>query len=206
MCPPFGRPLRCTAVAALLQYAPEGDGLMIELIVESVRGSLTTRDRLLMLRERERERYLPMRIGESEAQCIAVALQKTPIARPLAPDLLKAVIQQLGARMTQVIVTDLIDETFHARLIMDMQGRHIEVDARPSDAIALALRVQVPIYAEEGVMARAGIIPEPRHVERGGRGHSAEDAAEPVDPAKLGAFADFIGSLDDLDDLGKPQQ
>lgn len=177
---------------------------MIELIVESVRGSLTTRDRLLMLRERERERYLPMRIGESEAQCIAVALQKTPIARPLAPDLLKAVIQQLGARMTQVIVTDLIDETFHARLIMDMQGRHIEVDARPSDAIALALRVQVPIYAEEGVMARAGIIPEPR--ERSGRRRTPEDSAEPVDPSKLGAFADFIGSLDDLDDLGKPQQ
>ncbi|MGI8915962.1 MAG: bifunctional nuclease family protein [Chloroflexota bacterium] len=179
---------------------------MIELIVESVRGSLSTRDRLLMLRERERERYLPIKIGENEALCIAVALQKSPVARPLAPDLLKAVIQQLGARMTQVIVTDLVDETFHARLILDMQGRHIEVDARPSDAIALALRVQVPIYAEEGVMARAGYTPEPRRFEKSGRGRTVEQAGEPVDPAKLGAFADFIGSLDDLDELGKPHE
>jgi uncharacterized protein len=192
----------------LRRYAPEGDGFMIELIVESVRGSLSTKDRLLMLRERERERYLPIKIGETEALCIAVALQKAPIARPLAPDLLKAVIQQLGARMTQVIVTDLIDETFHARLIMDMQGRHIEVDARPSDAIALALRVQVPIYAEEGVMARAGYTPEPERKDetRGGRGRRSEQTAEPIDPSKLGAFADFIGSLDDLDELGKPQK
>ena len=120
---------------------------MIELIVESVRGSLTTRDRLLMLRERERERYLPMRIGESEAQCIAVALQKTPIARPLAPDLLKAVIQQLGARITQVIVTDLIDETYHARLIMDMQGGQIEVDAIQCDGFVVSLGVDVTFYA-----------------------------------------------------------
>jgi len=162
---------------------------MIELIVESVRGSLSTRDRLLMLRERERERYLPIKIGENEALCIAVALQKSPVARPLAPDLLKAV-----------------DETVHARLILDMQGRHIEVDARPSDAIALALRVQVPIYAEEGVMARAGYTPEPRRIEKSGRGRTVEQAGEPVDPAKLGAFADFIGSLDDLDELGKPHE
>lgn len=180
---------------------------MIELIVDSVRGSLATKDRLLMLRERERERYLPIRIGETEALCIAVALQKAPIARPLAPDLLKSVIQQLGARITQVIVTDLIDEIFHARLILDMDGRHIEIDARPSDAIALALRVQVPIYAEESVMRQGGITPEPERKEagRGGRGRRGDQAPEPIDPAKLGAFADFIGSLDDLDELGKPQ-
>lgn len=179
---------------------------MIELIVESVRGSMSSKDRLLMLRERDRERYLPIRIGDAEALFIAVALQKVPTARPLTPDLLKAVVQQLGARITQVVVTDLIDETFHARLILDMHGRHIEVDARPSDAIALALRVQVPIYAEEAVMVRAGYTPEPDRQEdrRGGRGQSAE-RAEPVDPAKLGAFADFISSLDDLDDLGKPE-
>lgn len=176
---------------------------MIELIVESVRGSMASKDRLLMLRERDRERYLPIRIGDAEALFIAVALQKVPTARPLTPDLLKTVVQQLGARITQVVVTDLIDETFHARLIMDMHGRHIEVDARPSDAIALALRVQVPIYAEEAVMVRAGYTPEPERQE--GRGKSAE-RAEPVDPAKLGAFADFISSLDDLDDLGKPER
>lgn len=180
---------------------------MIELIVESVRGSLTTKDRLLMLRERNRERYLPIKIGDAEALFIAVALQKVPTARPLTPDLLKSVVQHLGARITQVIVTDLVDETFHARLIMDMQGRHIEVDARPSDAIALALRAQAPIYVEEAVMARAGYTPESERTEprRGGRGN-LEQTREPVDPAKLGAFADFISSLDDLDDLGEPKR
>jgi bifunctional DNase/RNase len=150
---------------------------------------------------------LPIKIGDAEALFIAVALQKVPTARPLTPDLLKTVVQQLGARITQVVVTDLIDETFHARLIMDMQGRHIEVDARPSDAIAIALRAQAPIYAEEAVMTRAGYTPEPEREERqGGRGRSPEQTGEPVDPSKLGAFADFISSLDDLDDLGKPQE
>jgi bifunctional DNase/RNase len=182
---------------------------MIEMIVESVRASFTTQDRLVMLRERRSDRYLPIRIGQFEAFFIAVALQKVATPRPLTPDLLKSVVQQLGARITQVIVTDLIDETFYARVIMDMQGRHIEVDARPSDAIALAVRTQVPIYVEESVLARAGYTPEPeKREERGQRVSNIENVeqdAEPVDPAKLGAFKDFISSLDDLDNLGKPE-
>jgi len=180
---------------------------VIEMIVESVRASFTTQDRLVMLRERHSDRYLPIRIGQFEAFFIAVALQKVATPRPLTPDLLKAVVQQLGARITQVIVTDLVDETFYARVIMDMQGRHIEVDARPSDAIALAVRTQVPIYVEEAVMARAAYTPEPeKRDERGQRIGSVEQDAEPVDPAKLGAFKDFISSLDDLDNLGKPER
>jgi bifunctional DNase/RNase len=178
---------------------------MIELLVESVRASFTTRDRLVMLRERNSDRYLPIKIGEAEAFFIAVALQKVPTPRPLTPDLVKSVAQQLGARITQVVVTDLRDEVFYARVILDMNGRHVEVDARPSDAIALALRAQVPILAEEAVMARAGYTPEPERQEeaRLSRGRNPEQEGEPVDPEKLGAFADFISSLDDLDDLGK---
>lgn len=180
---------------------------MIEMIVESVRASFTTQDRLVMLRERHSDRYLPIRIGQFEAFFIAVALQKVATPRPLTPDLLKSVVQQLGARITQIVVTDLIDETFYARVIMDLQGRHIEVDARPSDAIALAVRSQVPIYVEDSVMARAGYTPEPeKREERGQRVSNSEQDAEPVDPAKLGAFKDFISSLDDLDNLGKPER
>lgn len=181
---------------------------MIEMIVESVRASFTSQDRLVMLREKPEGRYLPIRIGQFEAFFIAVALQKVATPRPLTPDLLRSVIQHVGARLVQIVVTDLVDDTFYARVILDMEGRHIEVDARPSDAIGLAVRAGVPIYVEEAVMLRAGYTPEPEKQEepRRGRGRAAEHDAEPVDPAKLGAFKDFISSLDDLDDLGKSER
>lgn len=180
---------------------------MIEMIVESVRASFTSQDRLVMLREKGSERYLPIRIGQFEAFFIAVALQKVATPRPLTPDLLRSVIQHVGARLVQVVVTDLVDDTFYARVILDMAGRHIEVDARPSDAIGLAVRAAVPIYVEEAVMTRAGYTPEPeRQEEPRGRGRGGAGDAEPVDPAKLGAFKDFISSLDDLDELGKSER
>ena len=180
---------------------------MIEMIVESVRASITSQDRLVMLKERHSERYLPIRIGQYEAFNIAVGLQKVSPPRPLGPDLLNAVVHQLGARLTQIVVTDLIDETFYARVIMDISGRHVEVDARPSDAIALAVRAQVPIYVEEAVMARASYTPElERREENGAKGRSREREAEPIDPSKLGPFAEFISSLDDLDNLGKSER
>ncbi len=183
---------------------------MIEMMVESVRASFVTPERLVMLRDRTTDRYLPISIGQQEAFYIAIALQKVAPPRPFSPDLLKSVVQELGARVTQVVVTDLVGETFYARIIMDMSGRHVEVDARPSDAIALALRVHVPIYVEEALLARAGYTPEPERTEPAkgsrGRGGAEREVEQQVDPAKLGAFRDFIASLDDLDTLGKQEK
>src|SRR5579859_5457361 len=130
---------------------------MVEMVVESVRASLTTPDRIVVLKERNADRFLQIRIGHTEAFYIAIELQKVVPQRPLTPDLLKSIITELGARVTQVVVTDLGAETFFARIIMDVNGRHVEVDSRPSDAIALAVRVKVPIFVEDAVMAKAGV-------------------------------------------------
>ena len=174
---------------------------MVEMVVESVRASFTTQERIVVLKERNSERCLLIRIGPTEAFYIAMELQKVVPVRPLTPDLLKSVITELGAKITQVVVTDLSQDTFYARIVMDAGGRHVEVDSRPSDAIALAVRAKVPIFVEDAVMARAGIIPEP---DKKGDESSRSVSEEKIDPSKLGAFRDFISSLDDLDDLGKP--
>jgi bifunctional DNase/RNase len=177
---------------------------MLETVVESVRASFTTQERIVVLKEVNSERCLFIHIGTHEAFYIAMELQKVVPERPLTPDLLKSVICELGAKVTQVVVTDLNRETFFARIIMDLNGRHVEVDSRPSDAIALAIRVKAPIYVEESVMARAGIIPE---VEKKAdvEPERRSGGLTTMDVAKLGPFKDFISSLDDLDDLGKPE-
>lgn len=162
---------------------------MIETTIESIRVSLVTQHRVVILKDTGGERYLPIWIGPHEADAIALELQQVAVARPLTHDLLKAVISELGATVTQVIVNDLRDDTFYARVVMDVDGRHAEVDSRPSDAIALAVRAKVPIYVEEAVMEKAGV---------NGEGDTGE--GEGVD--KLDVFRDFINTLD-LDDIGK---
>src|SRR5919199_6141294 len=130
---------------------------MIECKVESIRVSLVTQNRVVILKEVEAERYLPIWIGPYEADAIALELQEVPVARPLTHDLLRSVIADLGATVTHVLINDLRDDTFFARIVLDVSGRHAEVDSRPSDAIALGVRVKCPIYVEEGVMERAGL-------------------------------------------------
>jgi bifunctional DNase/RNase len=112
-------------------------------------------------------------------------------------DLLCSALAATGARVTQVIVHSLIGGVFHARIVLDVEGRHAELDARSSDAIAIALRVDVPIQVEEAVLAEAGIRPESPG--------NAPERAEPerVSEEQLGAFRDVIRGLD-LDDLGRP--
>jgi bifunctional DNase/RNase len=180
---------------------------MIELVVESVRTSFSSHDKLVMLKERNRNRYLPIRVGEAEAFFIVVALQKVRMQRPLTPDLLSSTIHQLGGRVSQVIITDLIDGVFHARILVDQEGRHIEIDARSSDAIALALRIPVPIYVEDRVMEAAAYQPEQEHSEAQEtiQPESEESSETTIDPSKLEVFRRFISSLDDLDNLGKPE-
>jgi bifunctional DNase/RNase len=112
--------------------------------------------------------------------------------------LLVQAIQALGARVTRVVITDLIDSTYHARILLDAQGRHVELDARPSDAIALAMRVEAPILAEEVVLERAGITPEPEQA-------PSEAEAKGEQDDRLSVFRDFVNQLD-LDDLDPPRR
>lgn len=131
---------------------------MIELRVYSVLYSLLSRHRVIVLREVEGERYLPIFIGTAESESIALKLQGARVARPLTHDLLVNVIAEMGGILEYVVVSELSDNTFFARLAVQRDGEMLMIDSRSSDAIAIALRAAAPIYAEEGVMDAAGIV------------------------------------------------
>jgi bifunctional DNase/RNase len=115
-------------------------------------------DFVILLRSRDDSRALPIAIGHLEAQSIAIKLNDIAFPRPLTHDLLKSVLDTLGCRLVQVEVCDLRDDTFFARLVLlDSNGCHNSIDSRPSDAIALALRFDVPILVDENVMEQAGV-------------------------------------------------
>lgn len=174
---------------------------MRELEIDSIRVNLRSYQRVVILKEKDRERYLPIWIGMTEADAIAFRLQEVTVARPQTHDLLASVLAELGATVQQVVVNDMNNDIYYAKIHMDAGGRHIEVDSRPSDAIALAVRASVPIFAEDAVLDRAGVVLNAD----GEIEHPAEGSATPVSPEeleRLGAFRDFISGLD-LDDLGK---
>ena len=178
---------------------------MIEMTIDSIRVSLMNYQRVVILKEKMAERYLPIWIGPAEADAIAVKLQGVTVPRPLTHDLLHTVIDTLGATINSIIVSDLKNDTFYAKILLNVDGGQMEVDSRPSDALALAVRAEAPIYAEETVLDKAGIIldketgkPIPEEKEAGGKGKKvSEDEMK-----KLSAFYDFINTLD-LDDFDK---
>jgi hypothetical protein len=165
---------------------------MIKVTIDSVRASLMSQHRVVVLKEEGLERYLAIWIGPYEADAITIKLQGVEIARPLTHDLLKQSIDKLGAKISHILVNDLQDDTFYARVVMDRDGERIELDSRPSDAIALAVRVQAPIFVSESVMERAGITPE-EEIDL--------DEVSPEEEEKLAPYRDFIEGLD-LEDLG----
>ena len=137
-------------------------GRRIEMSVESVRVHVLSTSHVVILKELSSDRYLPIWIGPWEANAIATRLQGVSPDRPLTHDLLVAAVGLLGAQVREVLVVDLADDTFHARLVVeDAAGARHEIDARPSDAIAVAVRTGVRIFADEDVLARAGVRPEP---------------------------------------------
>ena len=177
---------------------------MIECKIESIRVSLVTQHRVVILKEMDSERYLPIWIGPYEADAIALELQEVTVARPLTHDLMRTVITDLGASVTHVLINDLRDDTFFARIVLDADGRHMEVDSRPSDAIALAVRVKCSIFVDEAVLDKAGVTldtesaPDEEELPEG----ESLPHSERVDEDRLSVFRDFINSLD-IDDLGK---
>lgn len=171
---------------------------MIEVQIDSIRVSLMSQLRVVILKDAKTGRYLPIFIGPFEAEAIAVKLQKVDVERPLTHDLLKSVITELGAQVQHIIVNDLRNDTFYARIVVERDGRTQEIDSRPSDAIALAVRLDVPIYVEESVMDRAAIFPD--------EDVDSEDAGEKSEADEsLGIFKDFVESLD-LDDLDPDEE
>ncbi len=184
---------------------------MIEMVVDSIRVSLMNYQRVVILKEKETNRYLPIWIGAAEADAIAVKLQGVNVPRPLTHDLLQSVVGALGARVNSIVVSDLKNDTFFAKIVLNVDGGSMEIDSRPSDAIALAVRVQVPIFADESVLERAGIwldkesgkLLPPEGTE--GTGKVKEEGKKPNEEElrkKASAFYDFINTMN-LDDFDK---
>lgn len=176
---------------------------MVELTIESIRVSLMNYQRVVILKEKDADRYLPIWIGPAEADAIAVRLQDVQVARPLTHDLLRSVITELGGTVEYVLVNDLSNDTFFARIMLQVDGRSMPIDSRPSDAIALAVRAQVPIFADESVLEKAGVRLDEEGQINGITG-AIETTGEvsPEELEKLSPFRDVIEGLD-LEDFGK---
>jgi len=166
---------------------------MIKVTIDSVRASLLSQHRVVILKEEGVDRYLAIWIGPFEADAITIKLQAVEIARPLTHDLLFQTLTRLGGRVSHILVSDLLEDTFYALIVVDRDGERIEIDSRPSDAIALAVRTQSPIFVSESVMERAGFVPEDE---------IDLDAITPEEEEQLAPYKDFIEGLD-LDGLGE---
>jgi len=169
---------------------------MIEVVIDSIRVSLMSQHRVVILKEANSDRLLPIWIGPYEADAITSELQEETPSRPMTHDLLKATIQELGARVAHVYISELRNDVYYARIVVETDdGKQIEIDSRSSDAIALAVRVHVPIFVAQSVLDKAAIRPDEDVQDK------IEEEGENVDEGKLSAFADFVNSLDlDLDE------
>lgn len=178
---------------------------MPEMVIDSIRVSLVNYQRVVILKEKDSDRYLPIWIGAPEADSIAVKLQEVSVPRPLTHDLLGAVISSLGAGLVSISVTNLENDTFYATLSIRQNGKMVEVDSRPSDAIALAVRAQVPIYVSDEVLDKAGVM-----LDESGKpllpgdaeGEEKSQEVKEEELRRMSAFTEFINTLD-LEDLGQ---
>jgi uncharacterized protein len=201
---------------------------MIEVKVDSIRISLMNQQRVVLLKDLDAERYLAIWIGQAEADAITLKLRerRMMIERPLSHDLLKNVIEELGGSVVHIFIHDIRNDVYYARIVIELEnGDKRDIDSRPSDAIALAVRTKSPIFIAEEVFDSAGIKPEDE-IDLGAETQSyfpsAEDGndndpfalsetddevpsedngAEQVDESDFSAFANFLNSMDDLDNL-----
>ena len=194
-------------------YGPTPDertGAMLTMEIDSIRVSLMNYQRVVILKEKGSERFLPIWIGSPEADAIAVKLQDVSVPRPLTHDLLGSVIGSLGGKVDHVVVSDLMNDTFYAKIALVKDGTIVEVDCRPSDAIAIAVRTEVPILVEDGVLDKAGIMMDResgkplgedvvRKKERSGGTRSKTVTEEEM--RSMSAFSEFLKDLPGLEEL-----
>jgi hypothetical protein len=172
------------------------DDELVEMQVESVRVHMLSNRHVVILKQADRDRYLPIWIGPWEASSIAMKLQGLTPERPLTHDLFVSALGALAAEIDRVVISELSEETFHARILFERDGRVIEVDARPSDALALAVRTGVRIYASIAVLEQAALGATGVIGEEGEEGSTLESIGEGVVDPRLDVFRDFVNSLD----------
>jgi uncharacterized protein len=170
---------------------------MVEVYIDSIRVSLMSPQRVVVLRQKDVERYLPVWIGQSEAESITVALQEVETARPMTHDLLKNVINIVGGKVLRVEVVALKEDTFYGNIVVERDGQIYDIDSRPSDAIALAVRVHAPILVHDTVMDEASIVPEKDIDQEPPASSNAPQTPgpEPGDEKRLDVFEDFLKKL-----------
>lgn len=175
---------------------------MIEVTIDSVRVNLMSPQRLVILREVGADRYLPIWVGQYEAEAITVALQEVEMVRPLTHDLLKNVFTTFNAKVKRIEIVALKEDIFYGSIVAEVNGQETKVDSRPSDAIALAVRAHVPILVEDSVIQNAGITPEADAEGSAGSDLQRQNPARPAPPVgevnleRLSVFEDFVGKLD----------
>ena len=173
---------------------------MVEVVIDSIRVGLMSQNRVIILRETGTERYLAIWIDAYMAEQITFALQEIEVARPMSHDLMKQILHALNARVIRVEVVELKNEVYYGNVVIETDNGHqIDIDSRPSDALALAVRTNIPILVARKVMDEAGIVPEQditdeqvgsetRDTESGQSADIGED--------RLSIFEDFLDNLD----------
>lgn len=130
----------------------------VEMVIDSIRASTATDRRLVILKEKSGGHYLPIWIGTPEADSILTKMENVPLSRPLTHDLLCSIVNIAGLKIRSVIINKLKKDTYYAKLVMTSSDKSYEIDCQPSDALAVAVRVDAPIFADEKVIGEAGIV------------------------------------------------
>ena len=170
---------------------------LVEMTVDSIRVHMPTGQHVVILKEKSAERYLPIWIGINEANAIALKITGITPERPITHDLLANILSAVEVSVERIVVTSLSNDVFFARIMARLNGRALDIDARPSDAIAVAVRVGARIFVAGEVLERAGVLPE--------ADKESGDAEKPAeDDEKLAVFREMINSMD-LPDLGKDE-
>ena len=180
---------------------PSADNGLVEMVVESVRVHMLSSRHVVILKESDHERYLPIWIGPWEASAIAMKLQGLTADRPLTHDLFATALDNLGVRVDRVVISTLAEETYHARLHLERDGATFEIDSRPSDALALAVRTGGRIFASEAVLEQAALGGDSATVDDASgemdvEGSPLESTGEKIVDPRLDVFRDFVNSLD----------
>jgi len=172
---------------------------MVEVVIDSVRVSLMSPQRVVVLRQTEVERYLAIWVGPYEAEHITVALQEVEMSRPLTHDLLKNVFGVFNAKILRIEIVALKGDIFYGNIVAKTDEKIIDIDARPSDAIALAVRAHVPMLVSQEVMDEAGIVPERDMQTEAPVPPPSQPLAHPSETGEedLDVFEDFLKKLKD---------
>lgn len=160
---------------------------MVEVVIDSIRVSLMSQQRVVILRELNSDRYLPIMVGIYEAEHLTLALQDVEVSRPLTYDLFVNILDALDADVTHVEVVSLKDETYFGNIVISINGSLHNIDSRPSDAMNLAIRMQVPIFVADDVLEEAGLMPEEDLADSG--------LDEELDSERLSIFENYIEQI-----------